>query len=118
MGPHGSWPDFPVVIKNLQEQLMALGHTGVTVFYCCGYDHFMKCGLQGGLNVAAEGSLPSGLVVLPRDGKNACGKHKAGGLIVSVKPDDAPSQVSSTEIRRAIAEGLSTTGLLHPEVEQ
>ena len=51
LGPHEHWPDFPKVVANLQQEMAGCEaeHGPVTVFYCCGFDHYMKCGLHRGM---------------------------------------------------------------------
>ena len=51
LGPHDCWPDFPKVVANLQQEMAGCEaeHGPVTVFYCCGFDHYMKCGLYRGM---------------------------------------------------------------------
>ena len=68
MGLHSSWPDFPVVVASLQDHLCAIGHSDVTVFFVCGYDHYLKCGLRNGMRRRNTAVPAPGLAVLPRDG--------------------------------------------------
>ena len=124
MGPHATWPDFPVVVANLKQDLRDSGRGEVTVFFCCGYDHYQKCGLRRGLCGGA------GLAVLPRDGESIAGLSAprssgggGGGPIVGVGIADAPPDVSSTIIRKGLKKKgggavLVAKGLLHAAVAQ
>jgi hypothetical protein len=71
LGPHTRWPDFPLVCRALADTVCeqraaitrALPLAGAplpTVYYVCGFDHFLKCGLRGGMGAGL------GLAVLPR----------------------------------------------------
>ena len=102
----GRWPDFPVVARNLYDVLRsAFPEKKIVVMYCCGSDHFSKCGLHRGLS--SDGSI--GVCVLSRDGKKF-GKDPVSDIsgpqnVVAVNVDDATSDFSSTAVRKSISRG-------------
>ncbi len=128
MGPHASWPDFPVVVASLQDHLRTIGRADVAVFFVCGHDHYLKCGLRVGMRRrGASAAVPApGLAVLPRGGSRPVKDKAAGerGPVVGVEAKHAPPKVSSTNIRRLLrrhkggggATAAAEQGLLHPAV--
>ena len=113
MGPHASWPDYPVVVASLQDHLRAAGRSDVTVFFVCGHDHYLNCGLRDGMRRRSAALSAPGLAVLPRDGSRPVrDKAAAGarGAVVGVEAKHAPPKVSSTEIRRLLRKGKQKQG--------
>ena len=40
----GSWPDYPIVVRDLGDQVFnRFGAANIVIFYVCGKDHFEKC---------------------------------------------------------------------------
>jgi hypothetical protein len=101
----GYWPDFPEVVQNLHDYLsVALPlPSSPKVFYVCGEDHFMKCGLRYGL-----GSF--GVVVVPRSGDGSGllpepRKAEGGKMVFVAAADEDVRDLSSTAIRKAMSSG-------------
>ena len=128
MGLHSSWPDFPVVVASLQDHLCAIGHSDVTVFFVCGYDHYLKCGLRNGMRRRNTAVPAPGLAVLPRDGSRPISDSdkapRTHGPVIGV--ERKPPKVSSTKIRQMLrrhkggggATAAAEQGLLHSAVAQ
>jgi len=100
----GHWPDFPEVIRALQETIHAIHDEGgrakeIHVFYVCGTDHARMC--SRGFDVKNL----QGLVVVPRDTDTAF-KDKPSRLVYGVhEPNAEVAAVSSTAVRAAFAAG-------------
>jgi len=76
----GTWPDFPVVAKALQDNLRSHRDCrGLQVFYVCGTDHFRKCGLHTGMRSGV------GVVAVPRGGDGPTGREKPDKLVFVAK---------------------------------
>jgi len=89
-----TWPDFPIVIRNLKEALGRFCDRDILVCYVCGSDLFVRCGLSRG--------LPGfGIVVVERGG---C--PEGGRLSKTVFHAEQPAQevrnLSSTLVRKQI----------------
>ena len=95
-----SWPDFPIVCRNLSSHLNTLlsdlSLPNVTVFYVCGSDHALKCGLKGWKNNEL------GLVVVARNGKSIKNKTDPEKYVYWCESDGQLSSASSTKLRHAI----------------
>jgi hypothetical protein len=110
---HGSWPDYPVVVKALQSYLggqpdLRLGGHKCTVFYVCGLDHFQKCQLAAGLRPCS--SLPgtscvepkAGVVAIPRAGKSAARSNLEKLVVGVTELNPELSDLSSTAVRKLL----------------
>lgn len=102
--------DFPGVVKALREKVNHEA-SDIHVWYVCGQDHARYC---DGIFVHPK----EGLVVVPRVDSDAQIPHLIGNVISLDAVDDPRALISSTKVRRAIAqddwETLET--LLHPSV--
>eukprot|EP00656_Telonema_subtile_P038144 TRINITY_DN4276_c0_g1_i2.p1 TRINITY_DN4276_c0_g1~~TRINITY_DN4276_c0_g1_i2.p1 ORF type:complete len:244 (-),score=37.24 TRINITY_DN4276_c0_g1_i2:89-820(-) len=93
----GSWPDYPQVCKALSVHLEAQALPGpVTVFYACGTDHALKCGLYRGM-----GSF--GCVIVPREGETAGKSCPERQVYVAQPAHGEVASFSSTKVREALA---------------
>jgi nicotinic acid mononucleotide adenylyltransferase len=123
LGPHQHWPDFPDVCRSLSDELKRSEKLKAAldphsdgraaqfpiVYYVCGYDHFIKCGLGAGMGQGL------GLAVLPRDADSTGGVTSEAATAMAktltnpanriVGCPSAPLSVSSTLIRQALADG-------------
>lgn len=117
LGAHERWPDYPEVCTSLGNALRRSGpdlleamgrdQRGMlpTVYYVCGWDHYQKCGLEGGMGLF-------GLCVLPRDdfGASAAARVASEARMRNVTNPNkkiigcikAPGALSSTLIRKRI----------------
>ena len=95
----GYWPDFPIVALALLQCLKAHFPTlQLRVFYCCGEDHYSRCGLKYGM-----GEI--GVCVITRGGKKIALPSNTGrgeGEVIAVNVEDDTAEQSSTEIRRLL----------------
>lgn len=90
----GRWPDFPEVAAECAQMLAR--HIGPhRLFYVCGFDHYHKCGLAGGMG----GGL--GVVVVPRAGGEPGEEDPGVGVYCAMAAEDV-QDVSSTKIRAAL----------------
>jgi hypothetical protein len=71
------------------------------VIYCCGSDHFRKCGLDGGLMTGV------GVCVVCRAG-DSCPPNPAR-IVYSVTVEDDTSEYSSTLVRREMSTAVKAT---------
>lgn len=140
----GDWPDFPVVCKALQLELGRApelaglpgrgegdeGEKPLTVFYACGTDHAVRCGLyRSGLSHLNDANGAVGVVVVPRSGDTA-EAEKPDRLVYKAEPAEGEvASFSSTKVREAIKKrdveylerALSPEAariLLHPDSEE
>jgi len=98
----GRWPDYPVVMAELESTLDELHENGKlqyrpTVFYACGTDHAAKCGLYRGMGAGR------GVVVVPRLGEIPEAEHPSNLVYVAEPAGGEVSEFSSTKVRDAIA---------------
>jgi nicotinic acid mononucleotide adenylyltransferase len=113
--PH--FVDFPGVAQRLQDFLRRRLGQHVRVFYVCGSDHVIKCGLQRGIRLRgaadrAETRMP--VVAIKRRGSELRGARDAS--LCSLVESDLDLDVSSTRVREALRTGAALDGLVHPDV--
>ena len=120
-----SWPT-PRRRREPADHLCAIGHSDVTVFFVCGYDHYLKCGLRNGMRRRNTAVPAPGLAVLPRDGSRPISDSdkapRTHGPVIGV--ERKPPKVSSTKIRQMLrrhkggggATAAAEQGLLHSAV--
>lgn len=102
----GHWPDYPVVVKALQEELAQLpeadklrGANGFPqVFYACGTDHAQKCNLYSGMGAQRD----CGVVVVPRAGERPKGEKPKSRVYVAEAARGPVAALSSTKVRTAL----------------
>jgi nicotinic acid mononucleotide adenylyltransferase len=112
----GSQPrfiDFPSVHARLSRLIAAeFPDSGLRVLYVCGADHFVKCRLARWANCVAIARPPFVLRAKSVPERNI--------YVCTVPPEDAPdlfADLSSTELRRRLAEGEPLGDLVYPGVE-
>lgn len=128
------WPDFPEVCDNLQSFLNAntqeiIGEEfsssspssspspcrriALKVIYCCGSDHYFKCGLTRG--VAVSGGVVIPVAVTPRAGDKEISPPPSNNQqqnVFLVPPLRGKlAEISSTQIRAALA---TVVQFMHP----
>lgn len=104
----GRWPDFPVVARALDDALQArFPGRDVRVWYCCGEDHYSKCGLQRGV------SSRVGCVVVGRDGRAPDMSQVDPRHAICAPSAAAVDDHSSTKVRQQLA---SLKAMLGPDV--
>lgn len=74
----------------------------MTVFYVCGYDHYVKCGLSRGLPAM-------GVVAVARAGSSPGDENPSRKVYTVKELDDAVDQASSTLVRQAICDHDNAT---------
>ena len=99
----GYWPDFPEVLKDLQDFLAERADTkdrDIKVLYVCGLDHAQRCGLSSGFD------MPNiGVVILPRSGDAPTESDPDRLIFAATEGNSAVEQLSSTEIRKLLESG-------------
>ena len=113
---HSHWPDYPLVVRALATHLSGSENCRkqkIKVFFVCGYDHALKCGLL------RSGLQEIGVLVVPRGDDHPKKEKPTLNIFVGRR---APPPISSTLIRkyiRTMGRGCDLKkfdGLLHPDV--
>lgn len=105
----GSWPDFPEVTAKLEDVLAErFPNDDIGVIYLCGQDHF---------GYAVTSPLP-GIAVVSRAGRSEQTDAAHHIYAVSAGTGDPLGEVSSTRVRKALANDDQATlqSDLHPDV--
>jgi nicotinic acid mononucleotide adenylyltransferase len=95
----GDWPDFPEVCSALDAALQKrYDHIKLSLWYCCGEDHYRKCSLYRGVGKSF------GVCVIAREGKlpDTSRADPAKVIVVASQDDPDAANHSSTKVREAL----------------
>ncbi len=121
------WPDFPEVCQNLSSFINDPANSQfqgrpVMVLYCCGSDHFQRCGLRHGLGkgigvcVVSRGQVPKATSTSP--GVTEKKFKEEPNNVFHIQEVGDTCDWSSTAVRLALHKGdlEQAKQMLHPKV--